>query len=196
MYDSLIIRYDASRGGTQQPMHRDGALLSVNIALGGEYTGGGTRFEASGAVLQNAPGHAMIHASWQPLGLPLDVAPTALAPPALGLPAGRPAAAVSWLSASAQRSEDGTVLVLRVVNTLQTPVTPGGNASIGVNISLGRRCASCNATAMSGALADANPSWEPNRISPRPTPCSTADGRAWLPLAPSTYTILQFNGCE
>lgn len=63
VYDSLIIRYDASRGGTQQPMHRDGALLSVNIALGGDYTGGGTRFEASGSVLQNAPGHAMVHSS-------------------------------------------------------------------------------------------------------------------------------------
>ena len=63
VYDSLIIRYDASRGGTQQPTHRDGALMSVNLALGGEFEGGGTRFEGNGQVLTMPRGHAMVHAS-------------------------------------------------------------------------------------------------------------------------------------
>lgn len=55
VYDSLIIRYDASRGGIQQPMHRDASLISVNIALNGDYEGGGTRFESSGVVHTMAP---------------------------------------------------------------------------------------------------------------------------------------------
>lgn len=65
VYDSLIIRYDAARGGVRQPMHRDAALLSLNIALSEEteYDGGGTLFEGSGAVLRVPQGHVMCHAS-------------------------------------------------------------------------------------------------------------------------------------
>ena len=36
VYDSLIIRYDASQNATRQPMHRDAALISLNIALSSE----------------------------------------------------------------------------------------------------------------------------------------------------------------
>ena len=77
VYDSLVIKYDASRGGTRQPLHRDGALISVNIALndGAAYTGGGTFFEAledggggggggsDDGVLSLKRGHALVHAS-------------------------------------------------------------------------------------------------------------------------------------
>jgi len=60
----------------RQPVHRDGSLLSVNIALSRslDYTGGGTFFEglhadsqhedaAPSAVLSLEQGHAMCHAS-------------------------------------------------------------------------------------------------------------------------------------
>ena len=65
VYDSLIIHYDAARNGTRQPMHRDAALISLNIALSheDEYSGGGTLFEGTGMVLQQPRGHAMAHAS-------------------------------------------------------------------------------------------------------------------------------------
>ena len=43
-----MVRYDASEGRTELGCHRDGTLLTVNIALNAlsEYQGGGTRFEA------------------------------------------------------------------------------------------------------------------------------------------------------
>ena len=63
VYDALVIKYDASRGGTRQPMHRDGALFSVNIALNDAFDGGGTRFEGNGEVYTQPMGHAMMHAS-------------------------------------------------------------------------------------------------------------------------------------
>lgn len=74
VFDSLIIRYDAAAHAVRQPMHRDGALLSVNIALsaGGtaagdarlaEYTGGGTYFEGLDVALANPKGHALVHPS-------------------------------------------------------------------------------------------------------------------------------------
>ena len=65
VYDSLIIRYDAARNATRQPMHRDASLLSLNVALSDEdeYAGGGTLFEGSGEVLRVPMGHCMCHAS-------------------------------------------------------------------------------------------------------------------------------------
>ena len=66
MYDALVIRYDAAKGGTRQPMHRDAALLSVNIALSSpdEYEGGGTLFQTvGGGPVRLGRGHAMVHAS-------------------------------------------------------------------------------------------------------------------------------------
>ena len=65
VYDALVIKYDASRGGTRQPMHRDAALLSLNIALNDaeEYRGGGTFFEALDEVVTLPCGHATCHAS-------------------------------------------------------------------------------------------------------------------------------------
>ena len=66
VYDSLVIWYDAAHGGTRQPPHRDGSLLSCNIALSDpeDFEGGGTHFEAlGGAPLQQVQGHAICHAS-------------------------------------------------------------------------------------------------------------------------------------
>ncbi|KAJ1448181.1 hypothetical protein M885DRAFT_540136 [Pelagophyceae sp. CCMP2097] len=47
LYDSLVIRYDASLGFASQPVHRDYSFLSFNLALNdsGDYAGGGTFFE-------------------------------------------------------------------------------------------------------------------------------------------------------
>lgn len=65
VYDALVIKYDASRGGTRQPMHRDAALISVNVALNSaeDYSGGGTFFEPLGDVLTLPQGHCLCHAS-------------------------------------------------------------------------------------------------------------------------------------
>ena len=62
----VVIRYDAAKGGTRQPMHRDAALLSVNIALSSpdEYEGGGTLFQTvGGGPVRLGRGHVMVHAS-------------------------------------------------------------------------------------------------------------------------------------
>ena len=65
VYDSLVIQYDAARGGVRQPTHRDAALLSINIALSPRtaYEGGGTYFEPLGEVFGVPQGHALLHAS-------------------------------------------------------------------------------------------------------------------------------------
>jgi len=63
---SVPHRYDAGHGGTRQPPHRDGSLLSCNVALSApsDFEGGGTHFEAlGGAPLQLEQGRAMCHAS-------------------------------------------------------------------------------------------------------------------------------------
>ena len=62
--DAVVVRYDATTQATRQPMHRDEALLSLNIPLSAqfEYEGGGTRFEGSGAL-------PYLLSSRQPVGL-------------------------------------------------------------------------------------------------------------------------------
>jgi tetratricopeptide (TPR) repeat protein len=52
VYDSLVIRYNGDKAkdqkyGASQPLHRDGGMISVNIALNSmdEFEGGGTFFE-------------------------------------------------------------------------------------------------------------------------------------------------------
>ena len=85
VYDSLVIRYDGDKAkgsfGASQPLHRDGGIISVNIALNshegdaitGEsgFEGGGTFFEdlirnpvdEKPIVRPSAPGHAVAHLS-------------------------------------------------------------------------------------------------------------------------------------
>lgn len=65
VYDALVVRYDAARNATRQPVHRDASLLTVNLALSdsADYEGGGVVFEANGAVVQAERGHLMSHAS-------------------------------------------------------------------------------------------------------------------------------------
>ena len=81
VYDSIFVRYNgddaaaAGRGGASQPLHQDGGIYSVNVALnahrdddhGQGFTGGGTFLESlivgEGDPVQRpaAPGHAIIH---------------------------------------------------------------------------------------------------------------------------------------
>ena len=63
--DAVVIRYDAKKRATRQPVHRDDALVSFTIPLSAqfEYTGGGTHFEGSGAVLRPPMGRLLCHAS-------------------------------------------------------------------------------------------------------------------------------------
>lgn len=70
VYDSLVIRYDGNKAsdkyGASQPLHRDGGIVSVNIALNSlsEFEGGGTFFEG----LIDSPHH-----SQDPIIRPSDV---------------------------------------------------------------------------------------------------------------------------
>ena len=64
-----IVKYDANAGHVELGMHRDGLLLTVNIALNdaSEYTGGGTQIPAllssrnKNATIRLPKGHALIH---------------------------------------------------------------------------------------------------------------------------------------
>ena len=63
--DAVVLRYDAAQRATRQPMHRDDALISFSVPLSAqlEYSGGGTCFEGSGAVLRPQAGRLLCHAS-------------------------------------------------------------------------------------------------------------------------------------
>jgi len=85
VYDSIFVRYNgdkakaAGRMGASQPLHQDGGIYSVNIALNSEeangndvgFTGGGTFFEALTVGEDDniqrpiAPGHAIVHKTTQ-----------------------------------------------------------------------------------------------------------------------------------
>eukprot|EP00577_Skeletonema_sp_RCC1716_P001218 CAMPEP_0113379404 /NCGR_PEP_ID=MMETSP0013_2-20120614/4206_1 /TAXON_ID=2843 ORGANISM="Skeletonema costatum, Strain 1716" /NCGR_SAMPLE_ID=MMETSP0013_2 /ASSEMBLY_ACC=CAM_ASM_000158 /LENGTH=883 /DNA_ID=CAMNT_0000261673 /DNA_START=261 /DNA_END=2912 /DNA_ORIENTATION=- /assembly_acc=CAM_ASM_000158 len=85
VYDSIFVRYNAEQAkaaglrGASQPLHQDGGIYSVNIALNEHlddsengFTGGGTFFEAltvgdGDDYIQrpSAPGHAIIHKTTQ-----------------------------------------------------------------------------------------------------------------------------------
>eukprot|EP00227_Mantoniella_beaufortii_P002885 CAMPEP_0197605134 /NCGR_PEP_ID=MMETSP1326-20131121/42537_1 /TAXON_ID=1155430 /ORGANISM="Genus nov. species nov., Strain RCC2288" /LENGTH=87 /DNA_ID=CAMNT_0043172885 /DNA_START=1 /DNA_END=260 /DNA_ORIENTATION=+ len=51
LHDARLVRYAAAEGRVELGCHRDGTILTVNIALNAlsEYEGGGTRFEALSA---------------------------------------------------------------------------------------------------------------------------------------------------
>ncbi|KAL3893254.1 MAG: hypothetical protein SGPRY_014358 [Prymnesium sp.] len=51
--------------GVRQPIHRDAALISMNIALNSaeEYSGGGTYFEPLSETLTLEQGQCLCHAS-------------------------------------------------------------------------------------------------------------------------------------
>jgi tetratricopeptide (TPR) repeat protein len=77
VYDSLIIRYNASAAannvrGAGLPLHRDLGLVSVNIMLNEDFEGGGTLFEAQlsdeqpyAPIKPSGVGHALLHESHQ-----------------------------------------------------------------------------------------------------------------------------------
>lgn len=63
--DAFVVKYNASGGQTFLAPHRDGSVLSFNIALNArdEYEGGGTWFEGLGQSLPIERGHVCAHAS-------------------------------------------------------------------------------------------------------------------------------------
>ena len=63
--DAFVVKYDADKGQTHLAKHRDGSVLSFNIALNErfEYEGGGTWFEGLGTSLPIERGHVCCHAS-------------------------------------------------------------------------------------------------------------------------------------
>lgn len=63
--DAFIVKYNAAGGQTKLAPHRDGSVLSFNIALNDrlEYEGGGTWFEGLGQSLPIDKGHVCCHAS-------------------------------------------------------------------------------------------------------------------------------------
>ena len=134
--------------------------------------------------------HAMVHATWQPEAVGVAVAQAG----AVGGP--------GLVSTSAQRSADRRSVVVRVVSSGSTPVTPPGvNASLTLSVGLGAAtaCAQCEAQVL--ASADpmlANPSWAPDLISAQPAPCTLAPGgrRAAVPLASFSYTVVSFSACQ
>jgi len=63
--DAFVVKYNASGGQTFLSPHRDGSVLSFNIALNErtDYEGGGTWFEGLGKSLAIDRGHMLCHAS-------------------------------------------------------------------------------------------------------------------------------------
>ena len=62
--DLFVVRYN-SRGQSELKSHRDGSIISFNIALNGsnQYTGGGTHFEGipGGLTIRNERGGMLLH---------------------------------------------------------------------------------------------------------------------------------------
>lgn len=135
--------------------------------------------------------HAMLGSTWQPHALNTSIRAGA----ARG--AGAPP-----FSASAARSADGATLVARFVNRLATPVGPPGvNTSLVGQVELGRgaACASCRRWSLTASsLGDANPSWQPGRISPVEHACAVEGGGRRVPLVPlppNSFHVVQLEGC-
>lgn len=63
--DGFVVKYDASAGQNELKPHRDGSLLSFNIALNKstEYEGGGTWFASLDQAIKLEQGHMVSHAS-------------------------------------------------------------------------------------------------------------------------------------
>lgn len=63
--DAFVVKYNATGGQTLLKPHRDGSVVSFNIALNSlsEYEGGGTWFEGLQTSLRSDRGHVLTHAS-------------------------------------------------------------------------------------------------------------------------------------
>ena len=105
----------------------------------------------------------------------------------------------SWLSVSAQKDARGlntSAVVVRIVNSLPAAEVPD-DVSPGVAINLDVACKACTGTIMSAAPTDANPPYEPLRVSPKPLSCEVQGGnKVWMALVPSSYAVLQLSGCH
>lgn len=58
--DAFVVQYEASNINSL-PLHTDGSLISVNIALNENYDGGGTYFKDWNQTIQLKPGDCLMH---------------------------------------------------------------------------------------------------------------------------------------
>ncbi|KAJ8598580.1 hypothetical protein CTAYLR_001709 [Chrysophaeum taylorii] len=63
--DAFVVKYNATNGQTRLEPHRDGSIVSFNIALNDlrDYEGGGTWFEGIQTAIRSPKGHVLAHAS-------------------------------------------------------------------------------------------------------------------------------------
>lgn len=63
--DAFVVKYNASGGQIELKPHRDGSVVSFNIALNSldDYEGGGTWFDRLQTSLRSEKGHILAHAS-------------------------------------------------------------------------------------------------------------------------------------
>lgn len=63
--DAFVVKYNATGGQCELKPHRDGSVLSFNIALNSlsEYEGGGTWFDGIQTSIRSDKGHLLTHAS-------------------------------------------------------------------------------------------------------------------------------------
>ena len=131
--------------------------------------------------------HAMIAATRQPEAIAVNVSSRAAADHA------------ALLSVSAQSNADKSTLVVRLVNPLASPIGPKGASELRLSIQLARSsaCTRCSAQVLrSDNLKAANPSWEPDAVSPQPLPCALSNDSASVPLLNYSYIVVLFDGCS
>lgn len=65
VYRALVVQYDAAAGLASQPVHRDGALVSLTVPLSAsaEYEGGGTHIEPLRRAIVVERGQVLLHPS-------------------------------------------------------------------------------------------------------------------------------------
>ena len=100
------------------------------------------------------------------------------------------------LSVSAQSSDDGASIVVRVVNPFASPIGPSKPPQITFAVALSSRCKTCRLDVLSAKPSEANPSWDVDRVSPKQMKC-TIDGTSVspTPLLPYSYSVFELSGC-
>ena len=95
------------------------------------------------------------------------------------------------MSVSAQQSEDGGTVVVRVVNNAAAPADVQLQVSGESDAAEEEDFAGATATQLqSDSPADANPSWDVDKIAPKEVKVAMDGGRASLSLPAYSYTVV------